>query len=60
MSEQHADHPSTDPAREAADPTKDPVEALTGVGADPTPDRDPSEPSDLANPRPDDEDHPGA
>lgn len=36
------------------DPLADPVEEHLGVGADPEPDRDPEDPSDLARPRPED------
>jgi hypothetical protein len=38
------------------DPLSDPVGEHLGVGADPEPGRDPEEPSDLARPRPEDDD----
>lgn len=52
MSEQ-TDEAGRDDGREG--PLTDPVGEHLGVGADPEPDRDPAEPSDLARPRPEDD-----
>ncbi|GAB4068571.1 hypothetical protein GCM10028777_28050 [Angustibacter speluncae] len=54
--EDELDFPQEDPQE---DPLADPVEEHLGVGADPEPGRDPDEPSDLARPRPDDDEPSG-
>lgn len=45
-----------EPADQRDEALADPVEQHLGVGADPEPGRDPDEPSDLARPRPEDDD----